>query len=106
MSWSSAKSNNQAQNYQSDYHTNFDTREPKLKLTEYFDPEIVDNDDQNKQDRDPNPWVHFFPGYPVSTGQTRQKGDILHNECCCSESKFVSKSQNESMKSTDWVCAG
>jgi hypothetical protein len=67
MRWCSPKSNNQTQNYQPQNDTYFDTGEVEFNLAEDLDPEVVDNDNQDEQDSDPNTWVYLFTRHPIPT---------------------------------------
>jgi hypothetical protein len=51
-----------------DYATNdqnLDRREPKFEFSEEANAQIVDSDDSNEEDRNPNTWIDFIRWNPI-----------------------------------------
>jgi hypothetical protein len=66
MCWTTSQGNDNRKNDQTNYDTNFDAREPKFKLSENPDAEIVDKEDESKEDRNPYSWIDTVSIHPVS----------------------------------------
>ena len=67
MRWSSPKGNDYGEDNKSHDDTHFDTREPKFELPENPDSEIVDKNNECKENCNPYSRIDRRSWYPIST---------------------------------------
>jgi hypothetical protein len=74
---------NERQQDEADDDNDLETRKPELKLAKEADAEVVDADDDNQEDGDPDSGIHLLSRTPVLDNQgsgselVRRDNDIL-----------------------------
>ena len=93
--WSTAKGNDQWNDDKANDHTYLDARQPKLKFAKNTDSEVVDENYQGQENRNPNTGIDCVAVDPVPKRSASSDLGLLNHQRSSGKSRLACFPQNE-----------